>query len=86
MNKKGIIVVLSLFIVIAINLVYVFAKSSASKFLNIINVEALADGEDGPGNYKGARNSYCIEPQGVQGCVSDPNPGKVCSYSVYCIK
>lgn len=86
MSKKSIIIVLLLFIVVAINVVHVFAKSSVSNFFYLTNVEALANGEDGPGNYKGARNSYCKKPKGTQGCVSDINPSKTCTYSIYCIE
>lgn len=84
-NKRK-IAFLVLFVSIIINIAVVVAKSASHNTLELTNVEAFAAGENGPGNYKGARNQYCTKPKGQTGCVADTDPTKTCSYSIYCIQ
>lgn len=62
-------------------------KKQNAKFSVMLNsIEAFANPEDEPGHYKGAINYNCKKPVGERGCKSDPDPNKICTYSVYCTK
>lgn len=50
------------------------------------NIDAYASGENEPGHYTGAKNVYCKEPKGKNGCADDTNPTRVCTYSIFCTK
>ena len=62
------------------------ADLKAKNALKLNDIEAIAQSENGPGNYKGARNQYCIKPSGQIGCVNDSDPTRTCSYSIFCQK
>lgn len=87
--KKKVLGFISVISVVAFSIVGTnfFVTNNVKDFkFSVQNATAIASGEDGPGNYKGAINTYCKDPKGEKGCKSDSDPKKTCSYSIYCIK
>ena len=77
--KKKIICLLALYTIVVVNVL--------SETLTLSGIEAVAATyENSPGNYTGAHNQYCTSPKNATGCVSDPDPTRTCSYSIFCKK
>lgn len=85
--KKKIICLLVLFTIVVVNVLNVVVKSDDAETLTLSGIEAVAATyENSPGNYTGAHNQYCTSPKNATGCVSDPDPTRTCSYSIFYIK
>lgn len=96
LNKKkliGTIAVAAMAVVVSANVVTAIQQEKdvqAWESLMGGELESLATGESGDGDggviYYGAKNQYCKNPSGVQGCSSSTNPTHYCTLGIFCIE